>query len=150
MSDHENKDNLEYGKMPVRSDVMKTTFKQNGNDLIFSLEGIIDYESQDSLRYELTKMIEQNRTLNPRLIYDLAHLEFVGSCGITNLIQTLKEAGEISGKRTCVRSAKSEFKQIMKALDNTLTFEFEEDSQHYNNCVSLFSKSIPTKQTGNA
>ena len=56
----------------------------------------------------------------------MENLEFVGSSGITQFIQTLKEFGSRTDQKARILKASSEFKKVMRAYDDEQTFEFSD------------------------
>jgi anti-anti-sigma regulatory factor len=56
----------------------------------------------------------------------MSSLEFVGSSGITQFIQTLKDFGIKTDQKAHIMKASSEFRKVMKAYDDEETFQFVE------------------------
>lgn len=111
---------------------MKTQIKKIGDTVIVSIDGMLDYEVQEPLKNDLERIVSHSKTDSAatQLIFDFENLEFVGSCGISNFVQTLKEVSSKSSVRPRYTNVKSEFKRVMKAFDEENVFDFEEITPH--------------------
>lgn len=92
------------------------------------MSGMIDYEGQDPFREQMQKLVKKIKTdtASKRLIFNLQDLEFVGSSGITNFIQTLKEVNSsMTGNRPVYRQVRTEFQKLIRAFDEDASFEIE-------------------------
>ena len=110
---------------------MKTAIKQLNDAVIVSLEGTINYQDQVPLRDHLLRLTKSMRqdSVPKKIIFNLEHLEFVGSSGISSLIQTLKEFNaSVPGRPRYCRVA-SEFKKIIQAFDDGHEFDFFETDE---------------------
>ena len=111
---------------------MRTLIKKDGDTIIVSMEGFLDFENQISLRDNLLNLANQTRKNDSqkRIIFNLENLEFVGSSGISAFIQTLKEfnATATSIPRYC--HVRSEFQKLIRAFDEEEIFEFFENEDH--------------------
>lgn len=107
---------------------MKTRIKKEGDTVTVSLDGLLDFGTFVPLREDLSKLISPNHSdsVAKKIIFDLENLEFVGSCGISSFIQTLKEFNSNSPTRPIYYNVKSEFRKIIKAFDEENCFEFNE------------------------
>lgn len=107
---------------------MKTKMEKTGDTLVVSIQGKIDYETQEPLKRDLEQLLAGKRTDSSpkKIIFDLNGLEFVGSSGITNLVQTLKDFNTRTPIRPQYCNVRSEFKKVIKALDETDGFDFTE------------------------
>lgn len=97
---------------------MKTQIKKQGDTLIVSMNGKIDYETCMPLRDDLNRLIKPKKTDSTpkKIIFDLKHLDFVGSSHISTFVQTLKEFNSNSPTRPRYSHVKNEFKRIIRAL----------------------------------
>jgi anti-anti-sigma factor len=107
---------------------MKAQIKKVGNTLVVSVDGKIDYETQEPFKENLKKIAARTNTDSTptKVIFDMENLEFVGSSGITQFIQTLKEFGNDTDQKARILHASSEFKKVMRAYDEEQTFEFSD------------------------
>lgn len=110
---------------------MKTDIKKNGDVVIVSMDGRLDFETNAPLREELSKLIRPNKTDSTpkKIIINLEKLEFVGSSGISSFVQTLKEFNSISPSKPRYCNVKSEFKRVIKAFDEEQAFEFHDNEE---------------------
>ncbi|MBC7386595.1 MAG: STAS domain-containing protein [Cryobacterium sp.] len=113
---------------------MKAQVKKVGNTIVVSVGGKIDYETQEPFKESLRKVatVAQSSALTDstptKVIFDMENLEFVGSSGITQFIQTLKDFGTHTDQKARILKASSEFKKVMRAYDDEETFEFSEEN----------------------
>ncbi len=107
---------------------MITLIKKNGDTIVVSMNGRLDFETAEPLRAELGKIIKNTRTdtAAKKIIFNLEGLEFVGSSGISSFIQTLKEFNSMAGEKPRYCNVRSEFKKIIKAFDEESQFEFHD------------------------
>lgn len=107
---------------------MKAIIKKQGDTTIVSMDGKLDYETQEPFREQMAKFCRQNRTdsVATKIIFNLENLEFVGSSGISAFIQTLKDFNSQAQSRPRYAHVKSEFKRIIKAFDEEESFEFHD------------------------
>lgn len=103
---------------------MKTNFRKDGDSIIVTLEGRLDYETTDALRENLDRLFETEN--KARFIFDFAGLQFVGSSGISAFIQTLREFNSKAPIRPRYTNVRSEFKKMITAFDEQGTFDFDE------------------------
>jgi anti-anti-sigma factor len=99
---------------------MKTQIKKNGNTIIVSVDGRIDYETQENLR----SIIKKTDRIPHKIIFNFENLEFVGSSGISNFVQTLKDFSSHAPVKPRFCSVGSEFQCVIKAFDEEEVFEF--------------------------
>ncbi len=115
---------------------MKAQIKKVGDTIVVAVDGKLDYETHGSFKENLQKIAAAakpargaNTDATPtQVIFDMEGLEFVGSSGITQFIQTLKEFGNKTDQKARILKASSEFKKVMRAYDDEQTFEFADDS----------------------
>jgi anti-anti-sigma factor len=106
---------------------MKTHIRKSGDTVVVSIDGKIDYETQVPLKDELSKIAAKDRNTTDstptKVIFNLKNLEFVGSSGISNLVQTLKDFNSRSTIRPRYCHVRSEFQKVIKAFDEQALFE---------------------------
>lgn len=108
---------------------MKTQIKKDGDTVVVSIDGKIDHETQVPLKDELQKLSRQaarpnkTDTVATKVIFNLKNLEFVGSSGISNLVQTLKDFNTRAEIKPRYCHVRSEFQKIIKAFDEEQGFE---------------------------
>lgn len=107
---------------------MKTQIKKNGDTIVVSMDGKLDFDTHVPLREDLFKLVEEpNQDSVPKkIIFNLEKLEFVGSSGISSFVQTLKEFNESAPTKPRYCNVKSEFRRVIKAFDEEEVFEFYE------------------------
>ncbi|MFL5814302.1 MAG: STAS domain-containing protein [Bdellovibrionia bacterium] len=105
---------------------MKTQVKKIGDTLIVSMDGKLDFETSMPLREELSKVIRETRTDSSpkKIIFNLEKLDFVGSSGISNFVQTLREFNQAAPIKPRYCHVKSEFQKVIKAFDESDAFQF--------------------------
>lgn len=111
---------------------MKTNFKKQGDTLIVSMDGKLDVEAHEPLKADLQKLMRQQaqQDASPKkIIFNLENLEFVGSSGISNFIQTLREFNVRAPEKPRYCNVKSEFRRVMQAFDENDSFEFFETEE---------------------
>jgi anti-anti-sigma factor len=109
---------------------MKTQIRKDGDAIVVSMEGRLDFETHIPLREDLARITERPTDSVPKkIIFNLEKLEFVGSSGISSFVQTLKDfnAGVPNKPRYC--NVKSEFRRVIKAFDEEEQFEFYESEE---------------------
>ncbi len=120
---------------------MKSKIQKQGDTIIVSVNGKIDYETQEPFKEDLARIAKQNKSdaTPSKIIFNMENLEFVGSSGITQFIQTLKDFGAKTDQKARIINASSEFKKVMRAYDDSALFEFEEQAR------APATKTIPTR-----
>lgn len=106
---------------------MKTNIRKDGNVVVVSLEGHLDFETTDTFRESLIK-IEAQASGN-QVIFDLSQLQFVGSSGIAAFVQALREFNGRATTPPRYTNVKSEFKKIINAFDDNRSFEFWDSTE---------------------
>jgi anti-anti-sigma factor len=108
---------------------MNRRIKETEDAIFVYVDGKIDYETQAPLKDELRQIVQDNKNSeNPKqVIFNFEQLEFVGSCGISNFVQTLKDFNRISTVKPKYCSVRNEFQRVIKAFDTTESFEFFEN-----------------------
>jgi anti-anti-sigma factor len=110
---------------------MKTQVKKVGDALVVSIDGKLNFETQDEVRSELTRIARQTRTDSSpkRIIFNLEKLEFVGSSGISSFVQALKDFNGEAAQKPLYCNVRSEFQRIIKAFDEDNAFEFFDNEE---------------------
>ena len=106
---------------------MKTSMRKEGENVIFSFEGRLDFETSDQLRESLTRL--ERQAGSNRVIFDLGQLQFVGSSGISAFVQALREFNGRATTKPRYANVKNEFKKIISAFDESGTFEFWDNTE---------------------
>ncbi len=128
-------DGFDFSWHPIQSkvqgDKMKAKIRQNDEQIILSLEGKIDYETQDDACAVINKTIEKNKTdeTPKKIIVSMKDLQFVGSAGITHFVEQLKKIHDQTDVTPKYVGVKSEFQKIIKAFDEENEFEFFDDEK---------------------
>lgn len=92
---------------------MKVRLKQEGDILVISMNGFVDLLSTGRLKDGLKGYI-QNSTVKSKILFNLDGLNFVGSTGLTELVNIIKDfynEEEAEVKICCVDEA---FKKLFK------------------------------------
>jgi len=110
---------------------MKARIKNTHESIIISLDGKVDYETQDEVCNLINRTVSQNQNRTDqsakKIVLNQKELEFVGSSGITQFVQSLKAIHQQSDIVPKYCGVRSEFKKIMKAFDETNEFDFYDD-----------------------
>ena len=104
---------------------MEANFSKKDDVIIVRLKGHADFESIASLNQTCNKYLLQNK----KIIFNLAHLSFVGSNGVANLISILKNLKTHSSLKMC--SVGEEFQRIFASsqLDHLEIYEDEQSAK---------------------
>jgi anti-anti-sigma factor len=95
---------------------MKATLKERDGVTVISLEGVIDYETTNRFRNSLKNIVGGNVERKRKILINMEKLSFVGSVGVTDFVQVMKEFNTDSNIKYC--SVKPEFKKLIRAYDN--------------------------------
>lgn len=108
---------------------MKARIKNNVDSIVLYLDGKVDYETQDDICLFINKTIEKNKKdeAPKKIVMNLQNLEFVGSSGITQFVQSLKQIHTDTDVTPKYCGVRSEFQKIMKAFDAENEFDFYDD-----------------------
>jgi len=109
---------------------MKAKIKKVGDTIVVSVDGKLDYETQEPFKEDLKKITKSKAGTDStpmQVIFNMKKLEFVGSSGISQFIQTLKDFGNQNEEKTTIVHASSEFKKVMRAFDDEAIFEFHDN-----------------------
>lgn len=123
---------------------MKTRIKRMGDTVIVALEGKIDYETQEPFRRDLTRILSDSQRdhASKKVVFDLENLEFVGSSGITSLIQIFKDFNDRNETRPVYCNVASEFQKVIKAFDESCAFDFKDGFNSMEDQISHTHKLI--------
>jgi len=97
---------------------LRASISNQGNVTVISLQGKLDFESQDILRENIMGLMKEGR----QVVVDLEDLSFIGSSGVTQFFYALAEFH--NADRTPLRfcNVKSELRKIINAYDLKKTF----------------------------
>ncbi len=118
---------------------MKARIKAGPKSIVINIDGKIDYETQDQVCAFINKTIVNNKKdeTAKNIIVSFKELEFVGSSGITQFVQSLKQIHHETDVTPKYCGVKSEFQKIIKAFDDDNQFDFYDDE-------NLSKKSSPS------
>jgi anti-anti-sigma factor len=108
---------------------MKARIKNDKDTIVLYIMGKVDYESQDGVCDFINNTIEKNKKdeTPKKIIVNFQSLEFVGSSGITQFVQSLKAIHHDTDVTPKYCGVKSEFQKIMRAFDEEQEFDFYDD-----------------------
>ncbi|NBV51456.1 anti-sigma factor antagonist [bacterium] len=89
--------------------------RQEGNTVIFNLEGHLDFETIIEFEQTCTRVLSQGT--RPRIIINMQELRFVGSSGINQFVKVLKTINHKDLKPKIV-NVSTEFEKILRALQS--------------------------------
>ena len=109
---------------------MKAKLSSHDDSIVISIDGKIDYETQDAVCAFINSTIERNKRDHAakQVIVSFQNLEFVGSSGITQFVQSLKNIHNETDFTPKYCGVKSEFQKIIKAFDEGNEFDFYDDA----------------------
>ena len=100
---------------------MKVSREEIGRDVLFTVEGNVDIATSPELRGELRLAVEQKR---PRIVVDLAGVNFVDSSGLATLIEALQGTKRYDGALVlCALSSNVMGVFQLANLDNIFTIK---------------------------
>jgi anti-anti-sigma factor len=91
---------------------LKATVSSEGDVEILSLSGFLDFETISSVRRTCLEILN-----NKKVVIDLTGLNFVGSSGISILLDTIREMSVNPNSRPKMAGLSSEFKRVFIAAD---------------------------------
>ncbi len=91
---------------------IRATISAEGDITFLEFHGKLNFENQQHLREEIADVLQKNR----QVVVDLNGLDFVGSSGITNFIQTIRDVGLELGLMPRFCNVGREFRRIMDAF----------------------------------
>ena len=108
---------------------MKARVKSTERSVVISIDGKIDYETQDQVCAFINSTIERSKKDHAakKIIMNFQNLEFVGSSGITQFVQSLKQIHHETDVTPKYCGVRSEFQKIIKAFDEENQFDFYDD-----------------------
>ena len=101
---------------------MKTLVRSVEGKTVITIEGNLDFESSDAFRNWLLHF--SLNTPRGQIVFDLGALQFVGSSGITQFIDSLLEFNQTTTIKPLYSNVSSEFRRMMKVYDQTDSFQF--------------------------
>jgi anti-anti-sigma factor len=113
---------------------MRSKTRLVGDTWFVTVEGLLDYETQDGFKLELQRLTRETQKADSsarRVIFDLKNLEFVGSSGITQFVQSITEFNQKSaaaGASVRLCNVGTEFQKVIQAFDDETEWEFHEIS----------------------
>lgn len=108
---------------------MEARVEKHGDVVVVHLIGCLDYETLDPFR---TTCLEHLSKEN--VVFNLAHLNFVGSSGITSFVDAMVELKAVKKKNFKFCSVSSEFRRIFAASE-VRDIEIFDSQQHA--CLSF-------------
>ncbi len=110
---------------------MKTNIKKLGDLIVVTMDGKVDYETQQPLKHNLKDIIQSAASdhSNPKIIFDLENLQFVGSSSISSLIQTLRDFNAQSPVKPRYCNVNHDLKRVIQALDEKNLFDFYDTTE---------------------
>lgn len=97
---------------------LRANISNQGNVTVISLQGRLDFETQDVLRENITILMKEGR----QVVIDLNDLSFIGSSGITQFFYSLAELNTGDNVPLTLCNVKSEIRRIINAYDLKKTF----------------------------
>lgn len=106
---------------------MKTTIRKLGDSVIVTVVGTLSHDNQIPFRDQISRILPRDAAAPGyrKIIFDFDGLDFVGSSGISAFAATLREVGNRNAVE--FRNLQREFKQVFRALDQTLEQFFFDD-----------------------
>ena len=101
---------------------METQITKTKDVIIVRLKGFSDFESITSLDQTCQKYL-----LQKKVIFNLADLHFVGSSGISNLMEIIKKLAGQSTLKMC--HVGQEFRRIFSHIDHLDFYENEDNAK---------------------
>ena len=107
--------------------VMRAEITKTGDITIVRLEGQINFEAIHLFRDQCV-----NKLKGSKVVFDLGHLNFVGSTGITSFFEIIKDVVEGNLLEPKFSNVKSEFQKLFQAwfADNVEVYEQTEHAIH--------------------
>ncbi len=93
---------------------MRAQMKKEGEFTVVTLDGNTEYQNSRELSDKLKNLYGEHGV--DRILIDMANLDFVGSSGIRNFIETLKAINTAQKKKTRLCGVKSEFRRIFEVM----------------------------------
>lgn len=96
--------------MSMKANILRDA---NGN-IIVHMQGDLNYDHSLPLRNELQNIAKANP--NTKITIDLGAIDFVGSSGICQFVETVKDLKEVSKANVTLSNVKPEFLKIFRLL----------------------------------
>lgn len=99
---------------------MQVDIKQDGRNLVISLEGDLDFTTREGVESEVRRILLQGNDI----ALDLGRVRFIDSSGVA-LILSLCEDAELAGVTMRIRSVAPDLMEIFELIGvkNVLSFE---------------------------
>lgn len=101
---------------------MQAKIRKTGDITVVELHGRLDFETAEPFRDTCQDILS-----NSKVIFNLTHLNFVGSSGIGAFVDTLREFTRTSPMAPKFCNVRSEFRKVFTASENG--FEIFEDEK---------------------
>ena len=102
---------------------MQAKIRKDGDVTVVELSGRLDFETAEPFRETC-----QDVLINNKVVFNLAELSFVGSSGIGNFINTLKDFAKNNPVPPKFCYVRSEFKKIFSSGDESQFQIFEDEN----------------------
>ncbi len=102
---------------------MQAKIRKDGDVTVVELQGKLDFETAEPFRETC-----QDVLINNKVVFNLADLSFVGSSGIGNFMNTLKEFAKTNPVPPKFCNVRSEFKKIFSSGEEQ-GFQIFEDEE---------------------
>jgi anti-anti-sigma factor len=89
---------------------MQANFAKQSGVVVVELKGRLDFESSGPFRRTCLEKL-----LSERVVFDLRHLNFVGSLGLKDFVETLDVMVQKSGRGVRFCGVSSEFRRLFEA-----------------------------------
>lgn len=89
---------------------MQANYAKRGGVVIVELTGRLNFESTEPFRKTCLEKL-----LSERVVFDLSHLNFVGSLGLKDFVETLDVMTQKSGMGVKFSGVSSEFRRMFEA-----------------------------------
>lgn len=89
---------------------MQANFAKRGGVVVVELKGRLDFESTEPFRRTCLEKL-----LSEKVVFDLSHLNFVGSLGLKDFVETLDVMAQQSGAGVKFTGVSSEFRRMFDA-----------------------------------
>lgn len=99
---------------------MEASFKQRGEVVVVELKGRLDFEATGPFRKHCLE-----RLLSEKVVFDLGGLNFVGSLGLKDFVDTLDHMSQKSQPGVRFSGVSSEFRRMFEASGISALFIFE-------------------------
>jgi anti-anti-sigma factor len=109
---------------------MRAKLSSRNDSIVISIDGKVDYETQDAVCDFINSTIKRNNRdqAAKQVIVNFTDLDFVGSSGITQFVQSLKQIHNDTDFTPKYCGVRSEFQKIIKAFDEENAFDFYDDT----------------------